>query len=178
MCPYPRPVEAKPLQSPTKARNTKKLILPLSGCAILLGMFERQRILQHDAWCWIFFWPLVVLGLLSEDHFYAIFFPPRGASLSAALKASTVLSPVAGPWSAVHPAPLLGDASAIAPVGVAPLWAHEYVAMASTLRKPSCCDAPDGLCHFWDLPRRLGIALAAHGLRPALTSHPGQSHFA
>ena len=41
-------------------------------------------------------------------------------------------------------------------------------ALDMALMKPSCCDAPEGLCHFWDLPKRLGDVL------PTSPRHPGQ----
>ena len=40
------------------------------------------------------------------------------------------------------------------------------------LLKPSCCDAPLGLSHFWFRPNRLGVSCGAHRLRPQLTTHP------
>ena len=142
------------------------------------GMRNREHAALPPSFCWIFFWPLVVLGLLAEDVFYALFGVPRGPSMLSALKASTVLSPVAGPWSTVHPAPCIGDAAAITPAGTQPIDADASYALDLALMKPSCCDAPAGLCHFWDLPRRLGEILTAHAPRPALACHPGCSALA
>ena len=48
-------------------------------------------------------------------------------------------------------------------------------ALDMALMKPSCCDAPEGLCHFWDLPKRIGAVLPFRKLCPALTHHPDLS---
>ena len=44
-----------------------------------------------------------------------------------------------------------------------------------SLLKPSACEAPLGLSHYWGLPRRLGVSLAAHAPRPDLAAHPGSA---
>jgi hypothetical protein len=61
------------------------------------------------------------------------------------------------------------------PPKYAPFSDRKLFELDFTLLKPSCCEAPMGLSHYWGLPRRLGEALGAHAPRPALSAHPGSA---
>ncbi len=48
----------------------------------------------------------------------------------------------------------------------------KMLALDAALLKPSCCEAPDGLSHYWFRPNVLGASLAGHAPRADLAHHP------
>ncbi len=125
--------------------------------------------LKHpqNAWQWLCLLTLIVMGWVSREQLGAMFVEEDDGSLvvydrdgNPHVYLSDTAAGRTDPYSALS-FDFAQDE-------------QDLLELDTALMKPSCCDAPDGLCHFWDRPRRLGQILAAFAPRPALTCHPGQ----
>jgi hypothetical protein len=125
--------------------------------------------LKHPetVWQWLVLFTLIVMGWVSLEQLGAMFVEEDDGSLvvydrdgNPHIYLSDAAAGRADPYSALS-FDFAQDEQSLMELDVA-------------LMKPSCCDAPEGLSHFWDRPRRLGQILAAFAPRPALTRHPGQ----
>ncbi len=117
-------------------------------------------------WQWLCLLTLVFMGWVSREQLGAMFAEIETGTDNGALLVydhdgnGHVFLPddVAGRYVPFAPHVELDEAG---------LWELDLALM-----KPSCCDAPEGLSHFWYLPKRIGAVLPFRKLCPALTHHP------
>ena len=121
-------------------------------------------------WQWLCLLTLVFMGWVSREQLGAMFAEIDAEAENGALlvydhdgKGHVFLpDDVAGRHSFLTPA------TALPPRWVGAQGCETLLVLDIALMKPSCCDAPEGLCHYWDLPKRIG------GILPTLPGHPGQ----
>ena len=117
--------------------------------------------LKHPetVWQWLVLFTLIVMGWVSREQLGAMFAEEDDGSL--------VVYDRDG-----NPHVYLSDAAAgrveLYPPSFAEVSDEDWLALDLAQMKPSCCDAPEGLSHFWDRPRRQGEILASFAPRPAI----------
>jgi hypothetical protein len=123
--------------------------------------------LKHPetVWQWLCLLTLIVMGWVSREQ------------LGARFAEADDDGSLGGYDRDGNPHIYLSDAAAGRSESYPPSYAEvsdeDWLALDTALMKTSCCEAPVGLCHFWDSPRKLGEVLTAFAPRPAQTSDPG-----
>ena len=135
--------------------------------AHLSALIERPE----TFWQWLCLLTLVFMGWVSREQLGAMFAEIDAETDNGALLVydhdgnGHVFLPddVAGRHHSC-----LTPATALPPRWVGAQGCETLLVLDIALMTPSCCDAPEGLCHFWDLPKRIGAVL------PTSPRNPGQ----
>ncbi len=147
----------KPRKTYALRRGQKNLSPPPWPRATLIAMRCAQMTPHltpiNTIWQWLVLWSLMCMGWLSREQLEEM--------LSEAHDGALLVYDHNGKAHVFLP-----DAAPVAPL--IPFDETNLMVLDVALMKPSCCDAPEGLCHFWFRPNCIGT------LPTTLPGHPGQ----